>query len=484
MVAWTVSGGAVSPSMPGEQVWIEDKTAFRAVQFGGKTFDAGSRDAKLLGARYCSHCATSRPALPGTFLFCPDCGAETLACEPADAGRLCHWPSFDASGWAERPDLTVTDLIDRRDASPKGGKWGLTAAGAPAVLTAYDHEHGLVLRYDGDAGWKQIARVFPSALRPWQRALIAARYGFFFAAEDAGLGFVPCPFVEGVKAASSVMAQPAGGPGLYEGMVCMPAYRDGKLILIGCPADVSPVLVPDAWRIIPVEGADTAVPQSFGAPYANGAGDLFWSSAQGYIAVSPQNGGAGCRYLPWRDGFAAFPAARPYRSPRFGGVWQLVQGNAPGGMFEKYAYHLATFNPARQDVTAVEGPHLSYGSGTFRGDKRYDDPCVEAAIDYEPASDNNVYIPLAVFGTGESVRYLIAIVEGRAMLTDLLSEKDLPVTTRAGLFLIGRLQGAVRDLKTSVDIRSLHHLSAIVHDGRLFVYANYESRIYSWRIVP
>ena len=199
---------------------------------------------------------------------------------------------------------------------------------------------------------------------------------------------------------------------------------------------------------------------------------------------APKDGVANPVFRPWRAGARALPAARPYRSPRFGGVWQLCLCATPDAAFGRYAFHQATHNSNRQEVAAIEGPHLSYGAGTFRGDRRYDDPFSETYVDYEPAADNNVYIPLGIFGAGESGRFLVAVVEGRDMLADLVSGRQLPAPKRASLYLIGKRQGGVFDLKTSIDIRGLHQMSSIVYGERLFVYANYESRIFSWRIVP
>lgn len=484
-IAWAVAGGQ-ELAAGGDQVWTEGETGFVSVQWGTKTYAADSRDAKLLGARFCPHCRGG--VLPGAFSFCPDCGRKTQAYEPTGTGTLCQWPSYGGTGWAEAPDCSLSELSDREEVSaPQGGKWGLAVAGDPAVLVAYDHEHGMVLRHDGAAGWQQINRVAPSVLAPWQRALVATAQGLFFPTDTGGLGFLSVPFVDGGAWVCSGSATPLGGVGAFGDAVYMPALKDGALYLISCPLSANPARTDGAWGAIAIDlslAGVNAQMLAFGAPFTNSVGDLFWSAREGYIVVAPKDGGVGATFLPWRSGYVACPAARPFRSARFGGAWQLVLGRDGKDAFDAYAYHQVAMRAARQELTAIEGPHLSYGSGTFRGDKRYDDPAVDPVVDYEPATDDNVYIPLATFGTGERTRFLVAVVEGRDKLTELLSETDLATPARAMLLLLGRRQGNVQNLLTSVDIRSLHHMSSVLHDGRVFVYANYENRIFSWRIVP
>lgn len=478
-IAWRVD--ADRNANVGEQVWIEDGTVFKTVRYGAKTLAAGSRDAVLLGGRSCPVCAKSQPVLPGNFLFCPDCGGLTQPCVSAEDGPRCHWPSFSASGWAHS-DLSIAGLEDRQDLSLPAGKWGFAVAGTPPLLLAYDHEHGLVLRYDGE-DWHGIGRGAASGLVPWQRALIAAPSGFFFPTETEGLGFVAAPFVEGVRTLVSGSGTVLGGPGLYKDAAVLPVLVGGALRLVGCALDRSPAADSEAWFEWPVEATAAPAPDiRFGAPYTNNAGDLFWSAKDGYLALAPKGEGASAVFRSWRADFRALPAARPLRS-RYGGVSQLGQILAADGAFDGYGFHEVTFNAARQQVKPADGPHLSYGEGTFRGDKRYDDPEEDLFVDYEPASDDEIYVPLASFGRGEAARYLVATVSGREILSDLLLEKDLPLPRRGRLRLVGRRQGDVNDLMTSIDIKSPHYMSAILYGDRLFVYANYESRIISWRIV-
>jgi hypothetical protein len=490
-VEWPIGAVSVGAYTTQEQTWCEDDKVFTLVRCGDKTYAAASREAKLLGARHCTNPECNTEAvLPGTFLYCPDCGRETQLCERG--GPLWHWPAGEATGWPEYPNLSISGLKDRRTFDIDGGKWGLLVAGDPAVLMAYDHQHGRILRYDGAKTWEKIADGSPSGLAAWQRALIASPQGFFYATDERGMGFVSVPFVKGTALAVSEAtlgpSKPVGGPGLFkDANVYMPTFADGTLRLEGCPQNVSPVRNPAVWFKVAIQNGADAKQAKFGAPYVNVAGDIFWSSAAGWIALSRNDiDGIRARYYPWRSDFRALPAARPFRSRRDGDVWQLGQILSDDGIPGYYAYHLVSFGNASQQVVQINSPHLSFGQGTFNGDKRYEDPRQGAVIDYNPTNDNGLYIPLSVFGDGEATRYLVAVVDDRKQFKDLLQESGLHAVQKAQLLLLGRLQSSMVDLQNGVDVESAYHLSTTVYDGRLFLYAKEtgENHIYSWSIAP
>ena len=107
----------------------------------------------------------------------------------------------------------------------------------------------------------------------------------------------------------------------------------------------------------------------------------------------------------------------------------------------------------------------------------------ETVTDYDPASDDKIIIPLATFGEGDAAHYVVTIIEGREKLWDLLSDEGILSPTEGRLFLLGRLQGNITDLRTTFEIQSRHDISSTIFGNRLFVYARCENRILSWRIL-
>jgi hypothetical protein len=484
-VEWTVPGLQTNFGSPDDQVWTEEDENFTKVRFGGKVYDTNSHEVRLLGARKCPTCAKPEGSVPGTFMFCSSCGSPTIAQEiqQSSSSSICHWPSFVANGWPESA-TSANGFDDRAETKISGGDWALLAVGEPAVLIAYDHEHGQVLRYEGDKGWAAVSRVPSASLNPWQRSLIASRLGLFFATEHQGLGFLPTPLVSGTKMVTcSENSRPLGGLSILNGRVYLPTFCDGKVRLEGCSLTASPARQATAWCTVDIVDAVGGADERFGAPYTNEASDIFWSAEKSYIAVANTDEGITAQRISWRKGFSALPAARPFRSRRGGGAWQLGNYVAPGASESEFAFHLVSQSTARQELRPVDGPHLSYGLGTFRGDKRYDDPWAESITDYDPASDDKIFVPLATFGEGDAVRYVVAIIEGREKLWDMLSDEGISSPTEGRLFVLGRRQGNIADMRAALEIQSPHDISSTIFGNRLFVYARCENRIVSWRIV-
>ena len=444
----------------------------------------GSPEAGLLGVRKCPNCAEPEVSVPGNFVFCPNCGTATIAREPDLSQPICHWPSYSGNGWPE--SATAADGFgDRAEIKISGGDWALVAVGDPAALIGYDHENGQILRYEGDHGWAVVSRVPTAGLKPWQRSLIASRMGLFFPTEHQGLGFLPTPLISGTKIITSCSgnARPLGGPGVSNGCVYLPTLCDGKVRLEGCPLMTSPARSPSAWCTVDIADASGLAGEPFGAPYSNEAADIFWSARESYIVVANTDQGIVAKRVNWRSGFTALSAARPFRSRRGGGAWQLGHYVESGSSEAQFAFHLVSQSTARQELRVVDGPHLSYGLGTFRGDKRYDDPWAESVADYDPASDDKIFIPLATFGEGDAVRYVVAVIEGREKLWDLLSDEGLSSPTEGRLFVLGRRQGNIADMRAALEIQSWHDISSAVFGDRFFAYARCENRIISWKIL-
>ena len=244
----------------------------------------------------------------------------------------------------QESQIPASALDDRAETKIGGGDWALLAVGEPAVLIAYDHEHGQVLRYEGDKGWTAVSRVPAASLDTWQRSLIASRLGLFFAIEQHGLGFLPTPLVSGTKIVTSSTqdSRPLGGLGILNGCVYVPTLRSGRVWLEGCSLTTSPARHAAAWSLIEVADASGLADEQFGAPYTNEAFDLFWSAAKSYVAVTGTDDVINAQRITWRNGFTALPAARPYRSRRGGGAWQLGHYVAPGVSEAQFAFHLVS----------------------------------------------------------------------------------------------------------------------------------------------
>jgi len=480
---WTVPAEQLNLATPGETIWLEESEKFTKVIFRGKEHPAESVEALLLGGRKCPGCST---VLPPNFAHCPNCGVRT---ETGFSGpqHICHWPSYQANGWAELGHMKIVGLDERNEIRIPGGDWGLAVAGSPAVLVAYDHEYGRIVRYDGDSGWADVTRTSPSNLKPWQRSLVASQWGLFFATETDGMGFLPTPFIVGAKAVTSSSklgaATPVGGPAVSFGSVRMPVVAEGRLRLDASSVGISPARDASAWHSDEVANAEQAGKAEFGAPFTNEASDVFWSSEHFYIALTSNGDGPHARLLPWRKGFTALPVSRPFRSRRGGGAWQLGRYTPPDNMEPEFAFHLVTPSASRQELRTVSGPHLPYGPGTFRGDKRHDDPWSEPIADYYPGSDDNVIVPLCTFGEGEDMQYVVTVLEGREKLSDLIIDSDITSAADARFHLLGRRQGNIFDMRAVIKLQSIHDVSSVVFGDRLFVYAGYDNQVLTWRIL-
>lgn len=484
-VQWIVPASKTGFGSPDDQVWTESDGRFGRVTVGGETFDVGSRESEILGSRYCPRCGKTL-GLPPSFDFCPNCGSST-AWHRAENGlhRMCNWPSYLGNGWAEASSAGVSSLVEPVEHSISGGDWGIVAAAEPALLLAYDHAYGQILRLEPDGSWAALARAPSSGLEPWQRSLHASAFGLFIPTER-GLTFLPSPFVRGTRllAATTVLgnAQPCGGIGLLGSSVYLPVIASGELLLHACSLTRSPSRDPSTWQSMAVKG-NIRSGQRLGTAYTNEASDVFWSSEDGYLALSTDDDGIEAQFLEWRKGFRALPAARPYRSRRGGGAWQLGRYSTEASAEPVFAFHLVSRSATRQEVRQVDGPHLSYGPGTFRGDKRYEEPWGEESVDYDPASDDKVLVPVAVFGQGEEAHYLVAILSGRRKLWELVSQNGMEKSSDARLFLLGRRQGNIVDLGMAATIDAPHDISSTILGDRIFLYARCENRIVSWRML-
>lgn len=468
-----------------DQVWMESSDGFTGISFGGKRIDVGSSDAELLGARYCSACSPDKKSLPGNFEFCPDCGSETKVKADRSTSKLGHWPSFNGTGWSEHTEQS-SGFDDRREITVPGGDWALLVAGSPPALIMFDYENGKIVRPDGQSGWAHVSRVSTPHLQPWQRSLIASPIGLYFPTEQNGLGFLPTPFVQGVRSvfSNSNDVNALSGPGLLDGHVLLPVKVGETIKLIGSPLSSSPARDTDCWVQVDIEDRTDLAPEAFGAPFSNEAGDLFWVGEKSYLVIASGEDDWKPKRLRWREGFIAHPIARPYRSRRGGSAWQLghieTAGNAGEG---EAAFHLVSRSQSRQEIKSVDGPHLSFGSGTFRGDKRFEEPWIEHVTDYDPSSDNSIFIPICTFGSGDNIKYVVAVAEGREHLTDLLSRNGASsIETR--LHCLGRLLGSMNALGAAFHVQGLHDISAVIFEQRLFVYGRCENRVMSWRINP
>ena len=457
--------------------WFQDeKGRFHAVEFASARYAATARDGdlELFQPKWCYRCKDQAGWLPPAFTYCPACGAELERCYQSGGDHL-------AGGWPRRAiePLCIPGGEPESWVLPPGGQFSLIRVPEGDRLFALDADSGKLWAWSRpSAAWRPVGAPTGHPGVPADRFAVYADGDLMLYPTTAGAVLVRTGY-QGPLHWEVSDWKPRGSAARIGRKLVMPAETASDELGLAT-RDIDGV----EWTIMPLSDgrrAENAGPPPlepdpwFGIPIVE-EDQVHWPGQEGVIYCDDQMT-AGLR--AWPKNFQVLLGTPPLETAD-GRLWAQGTAETDDGAHH-WAFSRVSFRAATQ-TEIVQGVFFVSGRECFRGDERFKRAPWDTETllnDRFSIGDNEFLVPLCSIGGRTDGLSLLAKVEDRALMAQLLTASlDAPV--RGDLF-IGDTHGAARSLEASVYLDGKRWPQVIDWNSDTLVYDPVRQTVWRWQ---